>query len=155
MSSAALQLCTYPHGFLVWCIFDQQHRSGIHHCRNSLIAVRSTSFAPQVLLRPARLRHLTSSSYVIPYVIILPLLAKSDLYIQGRDEKLITIGNKPVLPRSLIPTSERQVSIPQASVRPVDSFDSISYRPRLVRGRLQSFIGTRSTDFQAHHDRFP
>jgi hypothetical protein len=68
-------------------------------------AVRSTSFAPQVLLRAARLRHhpTSSSSYVIPYVIIMPLLTKSDLYIQGRDEKLITIGNKPVFPDQAMP----------------------------------------------------
>jgi hypothetical protein len=80
---------------------------------------RSISFAPQVLLRAVRLRHHpTSSSYVIilchhliPYVII---LTESDLCIQGRDEKLITIGNTPVFPQSLIPTSERQVPIPQA-----------------------------------------
>jgi hypothetical protein len=30
-----------------------------------------------------------------------------------------------------------------------------SYRPRLVRGRLQSFIGTSPTAFQAYHDQFP
>jgi hypothetical protein len=41
--------------------------------------------------------HPTSSSYVISYIIILP---DSDLYIQGHDENLITIGNKPVFPQS-------------------------------------------------------
>jgi hypothetical protein len=58
--------------------------------------------------------HPMSSSYVISYIIILP---DSDLYIQGRDENLITIGNTPVFPQSLILTSARQVLVPQASVQ--------------------------------------
>jgi hypothetical protein len=78
------------------------------------------SFAPQVPLRAARLRHHpTSSSHVIilrhhptSYIIILFFSTESDLYIQGLDKKLITIGNKPVSPQSLILTSERQVPIP-------------------------------------------
>jgi hypothetical protein len=66
---------------------------------------------------PAR-RAPTSSSYVI--ILRHPLchhLPKSNLYIQDRDEKLITIGNKPVLLQSLILTSGRQVLVPQASVQ--------------------------------------
>jgi hypothetical protein len=79
-------------------------------------------------MRAARLlrHHPTSSSS--SYVIILP---KSDLYIQGRDKKLIAIGNKPVFLQSLIPTSEQQVSIPQASV--ADSINS----SRLIRFLFQ------------------
>jgi hypothetical protein len=69
----------------------------------TLIDILCTSSSP-VRHAPT---HPTSSSYVIlyviPYVIILP---KSNLCIQGRDENLITIGNKPVFPQSLILTSD-------------------------------------------------
>jgi hypothetical protein len=51
----------------------------------------------------------TSSAYVISYVIIsisyVIILPESNLYIQGHDENLITIGNKAVVPQSLILTS--------------------------------------------------
>jgi hypothetical protein len=40
-SSAALQLCTFSHYFSVWCIFDQQHCSGLHHCQNPSIITTS------------------------------------------------------------------------------------------------------------------
>jgi hypothetical protein len=118
----------------VWCIFDQQHRSGIHHCRkidrpppfDQHPLHLKFSCTPRAYVIILRHHHPTSSSYVIPYVIIRPLLTESNLYVQGRDEKLITIGNKPVFPQSLIPTCERQVPIPQASVGPVDSFDLIN-----------------------------
>jgi hypothetical protein len=104
----------------MWCIFDQQHRSGIHHCRNpSIVLGRSIDI---LCTSSSPVRHMpTSSSYVI---IILrhhptssaPFLTESDLCIQGRDKKLITIGNKPVFVQSLILTSDQQVLISQASV---------------------------------------
>jgi hypothetical protein len=60
------------------------------------------------------------------------------LYIQGRDEKLITIGNRPVFPQSLILTSDRQVLVPQASVQ-VTSF--VTARTPAVPGTLSTVPG--------------
>jgi hypothetical protein len=96
-------------------------------------AVRSISFAPQV---PAR-RAPTSSSYVILRHLRHPTVPifERDLYIQGRDKNLITIGNKPVFPQSLILTSDRQVLVPQA-------FVTVN---RFVTARSPAFPGTLST----------
>jgi hypothetical protein len=78
-----------------------------------------------------------SSSYVILYLTA-PFLTESDLCIQGRDEKLITIGNKPVFPQSLIPTSDRQVFVHQAFAQ---VFRFVTARTPAVPGTLSTVTG--------------
>jgi hypothetical protein len=63
-----------------------------------------------------------------------PFLTKSDLYIQGCDENLISIENKPIFPQSLISTSDRQVFVPQALVQII----------RFVTASTPAFPGTLS-----------
>jgi hypothetical protein len=81
--------------------------------------------------------HPMSSSYVIilrhhPTV---QFFIEMDLNIQGYDKNLITIGNKPVFPQSLILTSDQQVLVPQSLVTVT----------RFVTARSLTFPGTLST----------
>jgi hypothetical protein len=124
----------------VWYIFEQLQRSGIRHCQNDRIDRNSRGCSIDILKFSCAPR-----AYVIYYVIILrhhptssSFLPESDLYIQGRDEKLITIGNRPVFPQSLILTSDRQVLVPQASVQ-VTSF--VTARTPAVPGTLSTVPG--------------
>jgi hypothetical protein len=87
---------------------------------------------PLFFLHTTRLRH--PSHHSSSYVIILP---KSDLHIQGCDENLITIGNKPVSPQSLISTSDQRVFVPQAFV----------VVTRFVTGDLVHFLQCRAPCF--------